>query len=84
MENEVAIHPPRDPTQAARVLKHWQFGPRAIAVAHFLRGVGATPTDDTIALLAEIERRWPQLSFRDLHGAAGLAAALALKPEVRA
>jgi hypothetical protein len=61
--------------------RHRPFGPRAIAVAHFLRCAGATPTDDTIALLAEIDHRWPQLSFHDLHGAAVLANALALKPQ---
>jgi hypothetical protein len=66
-------------TAAARI-KHHTFGPRAIEVAHFLRAVGATPVDETITLLAEIDRRWPQLSFHDLHGAAVLAAALA-QPE---
>ena len=66
---------------AAAHIKHRPFGPRAIEVAHFLRAVGATPVDETIALLAEIDRRWPQLSFHDLHGAAVLAAALALEPE---
>jgi hypothetical protein len=66
---------------AAAHIKHRPFGRRAIEVAHFLRAVGATPVDETIALLAEIDRRWPQLSFHDLHGAAVLAAALALEPE---
>ena len=64
---------------APRIIRHSPFGPRAIEVAHFLRAIGATPVDETIALLAEIDRRWPQLSFHDLHGAAVLAAALALE-----
>jgi hypothetical protein len=59
------------------IIHHYCFGPRAIEVAKFLRSVGATPRDDAIALIAEIDRRWPDLSIRDLHG----AVVLALKPE---
>jgi hypothetical protein len=66
---------------SARIIRHRPFGPSAIAVAEFIRGVGATPNDQTIDLLAEIDRRWPELSFHDLHGAAVLAVALSLKPE---
>lgn len=62
-------------------IPHYRFGPRAIEVARFIRGVGATPTDRSIALLAEIDKRWPDLSLHDLHGAAVLAAVLALKTE---
>jgi hypothetical protein len=60
-------------------IHHHRFGPRAIEVAQFIRSVGATPRDDAIALIAEIDRRWPELSLHDLHGALVLAAALALE-----
>jgi len=66
-------------TAAARVIRHAPFGPRAIEVAHFLCGEGIAPTDDTISLLGEIDRRFPGRSAHDLHGAAVLAQALALQ-----
>jgi hypothetical protein len=49
-----------------------------IAIARFLApeiGHG-----DTVALFEEVDRRWPDLSFRDFVGAAVLAEALAMQP----
>jgi hypothetical protein len=68
-------------TQAAPRSVHYTFGPAAIAVAKSIRAAGAIPNGESIALLAEIDRRFPTLSAHDLHGAAVLAQALALKTE---
>jgi hypothetical protein len=54
-----------------------KFGLHAPAVAHFLMH-GDVP-GDTRHFLAEINRRWPDLSFRDFLGAYMLADALLWK-----
>jgi hypothetical protein len=56
-----------------------RFGPRAIEVGHFL--IRADVDGDTRDFLAEINRRWPDLSFRDFWGGYVLAEALAIKTE---
>jgi hypothetical protein len=55
------------------------FGPRAVAVGHFL--AYADVPGDTADFLQEINRRWPDLSFRDFWGAYVLAQALLQKTE---
>jgi hypothetical protein len=67
----------------ARAVRHAAFGPRAISVAEFLRDIGLVPADDILGVLAEIDRRWPQLSMHDFHGAAVLAQAFAVLVETR-
>jgi hypothetical protein len=64
----------------ARTIRRHRFGSAAISVAHFLRDIRLMPGDDILGVLAEIDRRWPQLSMHDFHGAAVLPAALALEP----
>jgi hypothetical protein len=54
-----------------------RFGPHVPALARFLAEAGATA--DSVALLVEVNQRWPNLSFRDFMGAAVLAEAFALK-----
>jgi hypothetical protein len=61
--------------------RYYRFGPRAIAVAKFLRDENLVPDEGTIGVLAEIHHRFPDLSARDLYGAAVLAAALALEAQ---
>jgi hypothetical protein len=63
-------------------VRHYTFGPEVIAVAKFLAPL--ISRSDTIALFQEVDRRWPELSFRDFLGAAVLAEALALEPRGRA
>jgi hypothetical protein len=77
----MAVRPEKGSRKATAVMtiQHHRFGARVIEVAEFIRSVGATPRDDAIALIAEIDRRWPDLSIHDLHGAVVLAAALALE-----
>ena len=56
---------------------HKVFGPQVIEIAKFL--VPLISSADTISLFTEVDRRWPDLSFRDFLGAAVLAEALALE-----
>jgi hypothetical protein len=56
--------------------KHHSFGPRAIEVAHWL--APRIYREDTVDLLEQINRKWPELSFREFWGAAVLAEALAV------
>jgi hypothetical protein len=64
-----------------RVLCH-KFGPRAVAVGHFL-AYGDVP-GDTADFLEENNRRWPGLSFRDFWGGYVLAESLTWKIEGKA
>jgi hypothetical protein len=59
-----------------------KFSPRAIEVGRFL--AYGDVEGDTRDFLAEIDRRWPNLSFRDFLGAYALASAVAWTPEGRA
>jgi hypothetical protein len=59
------------------------FGPKAIAVGNFLAHTDI-PGADTADFLEEIDRRWPDLSFRDFWGAFVLALALRMKTEGKA
>jgi hypothetical protein len=58
------------------------FGPQVIEIAKFL--VPLIACCGTVSLFQEVDRRWPELSFRDFLGAAVLAEALALEPRGRA
>ena len=58
------------------------FGPQVIEIAKFLAPLIACC--DTVSLFQEVDRRWPELSFRDFLGAAVLAEALVLEPRGRA
>src|ERR1700741_1222941 len=71
---------PHPPTNASSPHRH-VFRPPTIAVGHFIVGAGVVPDDEVLAVLPEIQRRWPGLSFRDFWGACILAAALAPKQE---
>jgi hypothetical protein len=52
------------------------FGPRVIEIARYLVDqIGA----DVVELMIEVDRRWPDLSVRDLVGALVLAEALAMR-----
>jgi hypothetical protein len=51
-----------------------RFGPRTHEIALFLIKAGAPA--DHIAVLAEVNRRWPNLSLRDFLGAVILSEAL--------
>jgi hypothetical protein len=73
-------HPPHS-SSYERVV-HYKFGPNVIAIAKFL--VPLITCTDTVSLFQEVDRRWPDLSFRDFLGAAVLAEALALEPRGRA
>jgi hypothetical protein len=65
------------PPPAVEQGQHRVYGPRVIEIAHFLVGqIGA----DVLELMIEIDRRWPDLSVRDLVGALVLAEALAMEP----
>jgi hypothetical protein len=64
-----------------KTIQRHKFSPRAIEVGRFLAYGDAA---DTRAFLEEINRRWPDLSFRDFWGAYVLAEAVAWKPEGRA
>jgi hypothetical protein len=55
-----------------------RFGPDVPALARLLVEAGALAD---IALLAEINRRWPNLPFRDFFGGTVLAAALVMPTE---
>jgi hypothetical protein len=63
------------------VVRHRPFGPEAVKVAYHLRHAGLTPGNDVIALLEQINRHHPSLTFRDFWGATVLAQALALAPQ---
>jgi hypothetical protein len=67
----------------ARRERH-SFGPRAIELARFLRPELERGNVVDVAVLTEIDRRWPRLSFHDFFGAVVLAEALALQPRGRA
>jgi hypothetical protein len=69
--------PDPDPAQDRR--PHSNFGPHVPALARFMATTAATA--DSVALLVEIDRRWPGLSFRDFMGAAVLAEAFVMKTE---
>jgi hypothetical protein len=58
-----------------------KFSPRAIEVGRFL--AYGDVEGDTRDFLAEINRRWPDLSFKDFWGGYVLAEAVAWKPEGR-
>ena len=60
----------------------YNFGPQVIEIAKFL--VPLIACCGTVSLFQEVDRRWPELSFRDFLGAAVLAEALALEPRGRA
>jgi hypothetical protein len=62
--------------------RHYKFGPQVLEIARFLAPLNST--SDTVSLFQEVDRRWPQLSFRDFLGAAVLAEAIALEPRGRA
>jgi hypothetical protein len=62
---------------AQRHIPRHKFGPRAAEVGRFL--MTADVPGDTAAFLKEIDRRWPDLSFRDFWGAYVLANALLWK-----
>ena len=65
--------------QAEGAPEHRAFGPQVIEIACFLAPeIGHV---DTVSLFEEVDRRWPELSFRDFLGAAVLAEALAMKTE---
>jgi hypothetical protein len=64
---------------STRPIPRHTFGPRAIEVGRFL--AYADVPGGTADFLAEINRRWPDLSFRDFWGAYVLAESLAWKPE---
>ena len=55
------------------------FGPRAIAVGRFI--AYADVPADTADFLEAINKRWPDLGFRDFWGAYVLAEALAMETE---
>jgi hypothetical protein len=61
----------------------YRYGPHVIDDARFLAGAPYT-TEHHIAVLHEVNRRWPGLSFSDFIGAVVLAEAAALQPEGRA
>jgi hypothetical protein len=63
-------------------LTHKPFGPQVIEIAKFL--VPLIPCGDAVSVFQEVDRRWPELSFRDFLGAAVLAEALALESRGRA
>jgi hypothetical protein len=52
---------------SARQIPRHTFGPHAIAVGHFL--AYADVPSDTADFLEEINRRWPDLSFREFGAA---------------
>jgi hypothetical protein len=58
------------------------FGPDVQALARFIATTAAPA--DSVALLVEINRRWPGLSFRDFMGARVLAAAWGMETWGRA
>ena len=60
----------------------YKFGPQVIEIARFL--IPLIAHCDTVSLFQEVDRRWPELSFRDFLGAAVLAEVLALEPRGRA
>jgi hypothetical protein len=55
------------------------FGPRAIAVGNFLAYTDVP--GDTLDFLEAINRRWPDLSFRDFWGGYVLALGLSQETE---
>jgi hypothetical protein len=59
--------------------RHTAFGPKAIAVGRFL--AYADVPGNTADFLEAIDRRWPDLSFRDFWGAFVLALALRTETE---
>jgi len=61
---------------------HHNFGPQVVEIARFL--IPLIAHCDTVSLFQEVDRRWPELSFRDILGAAVLAEVLALEPRGRA
>ena len=63
-----------------RIPRH-TFGPRAVEVGHFI--AYADVPGDTVDFLEKINRRWPDLTFRDFWGAYVLALALAMQTEGR-
>jgi hypothetical protein len=67
---------------SSRQIPRITFGPRAIEVGRLL--AYADVPGDTADFLEEINRRWPDPSFRDFWGAYVLAESLAWKPEGRA
>jgi hypothetical protein len=58
---------------------HFQFSPAAQEVAEFLRSIGVGANEQTVGLLATLDRQFPKLSLHDLHQAAVLLGALALE-----
>jgi hypothetical protein len=58
--------------------RYGPYGPRAVKIAHFL--ASHFGTSDLIALLHQVEARWPDLTLRDLIGSMVVAEALALQP----
>lgn len=65
-----------------RRIPHHKFGPRAVEVGRFI--AYANVSGDTADFLEAINRRWPDLSFRDFWGAYVLAQAMAMPTEGRA
>jgi hypothetical protein len=65
--------------ERVRPIPRHTFGPRAIAVGRFI--AYADVPGDTADFLEKINRRWPDLAFRDFWGGYVLAEALALKTE---
>jgi len=55
------------------------FSPTAQGVARFLRSIGVGANNDTVLLLATLDRRFPGLSLHDLHEATVLVEALTLE-----
>jgi hypothetical protein len=62
-----------------RMIPRHEFGPTAIAVGHFLAFADVLGT--TIDFVEVMNRRWPDLSFRDFWGAFVLAESLAWMPK---
>jgi hypothetical protein len=55
------------------------FSPTAQEVARFLRSIGVGANNDTVLLLATLDRRFPGLSLHELHEATVLVEALTLE-----
>jgi hypothetical protein len=63
--------------------RYGPFGPPVVEVAHLLADAPYA-MENHVAILHEVDRRWPGLSFWDFIGAVVLAEALTLRPEGRA
>jgi hypothetical protein len=71
----------RSDKAAATRSHYYAFSSTAQEVAHFLRSIGIGANEQTVSLLATLDRRFPGLSLHDLHEATVLIEALTLKTQ---